>query len=185
MASKNVVKEIAELRSELGRHNRLYYLDAAPEISDRDYDRLMARLVELEAKHPELITPESPSRRVGGAPLAEFATVAHSVPMLSIDNTYSYDEVREWDARVCKGLNKGEAVRYVVELKIDGVAVSLRYEEGDFVLGATRGDGERGDDISANLRTVREIQLKLHDHPPALLEVRGEVFMTNSELARL
>ena len=105
--------------------------------------------------------------------------------MLSIDNTYSYDEVREWDARVRKGLNKGEPVRYVVELKIDGVAVSLRYEEGNFVLGATRGDGERGDDITANLRTVREVPLKLHDHPPALLEVRGEVFMTNSELARL
>ena len=105
--------------------------------------------------------------------------------MLSIDNTYNYDEVREWDARVRKGLNKGEPVRYVVELKIDGVAVSLRYEEGDFVLGATRGDGERGDDITANLRTVREVPLELHDHPPALLEVRGEVFMTNSELARL
>ena len=155
------VKEIAELRERAHRHNRLYYLDAAPEISDRDYDRLMARLVELEAEHPELITPESPTQRVGGAPLAEFATVVHSVPMLSIDNTYSYDEVREWDVRVRKGLNKGEPVKYVVEIKVDGVAVSLRYEHGKFVLGATRGDGERGDDITANLRTVRDIPLSL------------------------
>lgn len=185
MARKNVVHEIAQLRDELNRHNRLYYEEAAPEISDREYDRLMERLMELEAEHPELLTPDSPSRRVGGAPLAEFETVTHSVPMLSIDNTYSYDEVREWDARVRKGLNKDEAVRYVVELKVDGVAVSLRYEEGRLVLGATRGDGERGDDITANLRTVREVPLTLHDHPPALLEVRGEVFMTNSELARL
>jgi DNA ligase (NAD+) len=177
--------EIARLRDELNRHNRLYYEETAPEISDREYDRLMARLMELEAAHPELATPDSPSRRVGGAPLAEFETVRHSVPMLSIDNTYNYDEVREWDARVRRGLNKGEAVKYVVELKIDGVAVSLRYEKGDFVLGATRGDGERGDDITANLRTVREVPLRLHDHPPDLLEVRGEVFMTNSELARL
>jgi DNA ligase (NAD+) len=185
MAAKDVVHEIVRLRDELNRHNRLYYEDAAPEISDREYDRLMTRLMELEAAHPELATPDSPSRRVGGAPLAEFATVTHSVPMLSIDNTYNYDEVREWDARVRRGLNKGEAVKYVVELKIDGVAVSLRYEEGEFVLGATRGDGERGDDITANLRTVREIPLKLRDRPPKLLEVRGEVFMTNSELARL
>jgi DNA ligase (NAD+) len=185
MASKNVVKEIAELRSELDRHNRLYYLDAAPEISDRDYDRLMARLVELETEHPDLITPESPTQRVGGAPLAEFATVVHSVPMLSIDNTYSYDEVREWDVRVRKGLNKGEQVKYVVEIKVDGVAVSLRYEHGKLVLGATRGDGERGDDITANLRTVRDIPLSLHGRAPELLEVRGEVFMPNSELARI
>src|SRR4051794_36325787 len=185
MAAKDVVREIARLLDELNRHNRLYYEEASPEISDREYDRLMERLTELEAAHPELVTPDSPSRRVGGAPLAEFATVAHSVPMLSIDNTYNYDEVREWDARVRKGLNKGEPVKYVVELKIDGVAVSLRFEHGDFVLGATRGDGERGDDITANLRPVREVPLKLHAPPPALLEVRGEVFMTTSELARL
>ena len=136
--------------------------------------------MELEAAHPELVTPDSPTRRVGGAPLAEFATVTHAVPMLSIDNTYNYDEVREWDARVRKGLNKGEAVRYVVELKIDGVAVSLRYEEGDFVLGATRGDGERGDDITANLRTVREIPLKLAR--PAPCTARGQGRGVHDEL---
>ena len=119
----------------------------------------MARLMELEAAHPELVTPDSPSQRVGGMPLSEFATVVHAVPMLSIDNTYDFEEVREWDARVRKGLNPGESVKYVVELKVDGVAVALRYEHGVFVLGATRGDGERGDDITANLRTVREIPL--------------------------
>jgi DNA ligase (NAD+) len=185
MASKKVEHEIGKLRDEINRHNRLYYLDAEPEISDREYDRLMARLMELEAEHPELVSPVSPSQRVGGAPLAEFASAAHAVPMLSIDNTYNFDEVREWDARVRRGLNPGELVMYVIELKVDGVAVSLRYEVGRFVLGATRGDGERGDDITANLRTLRDIPLSLQGRPPALLEVRGEVFMTNSELARL
>src|SRR5271165_7327745 len=176
MASKKAERELGELRDEINRHNRLYYLDAAPEISDREYDRLMARLMELEAEHPELVSPDSPSQRVGGAPLAEFASVAHTVPMLSIDNTYSFDEVREWDARVRKGLNPGEPVTYDVELKVDGVAVSLRYEEGRFVLGATRVDGEQGDNITANLRTVRDIPLSLRAHPPALVEIRGEVF---------
>ena len=185
MARKDVEAEIAALRAEINRHNRLYYVEAAPEISDREYDRLMERLEALEAEHPELVTPDSPTQRVGGEPLAAFTTVTHAVPMLSIDNTYNYDEVREWDARVRKGLNPGEPVRYVVELKVDGVAVSLRYEEGRFVLGATRGDGERGDDITANLRTVRGIPLVLGDGPPPLLEVRGEVYMTNSELVRL
>jgi DNA ligase (NAD+) len=185
MASRNVENELARIRAEINRHNRLYYLEAAPEISDRDYDRLVKQLEDLEAAHPDLVTPDSPTQRVGGGPINGFATVVHTVPMLSIDNTYSFDEVREWDARVRKGLNPGESVRYVVELKVDGVAVSLRYEGGQFVLGATRGDGERGDDITANLRTVREIPLALDDAPPALLEVRGEVFMTNSELVRL
>ncbi len=185
MAQTDVAREIATLRAEIDRRNRLYYVDAAPAISDRDFDHLMKRLEDLEAANPELITPESPTQRVGGEPLVGFETVAHSVPMLSIDNTYSYDEVREWDVRVRKGLNPGEHVRYVVELKVDGVAVSLRYEDGRFVRGATRGDGDRGDDITQNLRTVREIPLQLGDTPPKLLEVRGEVFMTNSELIRL
>jgi DNA ligase (NAD+) len=167
------------------QHNRLYYVDAAPTISDRDYDRLMDRLEAIEAEHPDLITPESPSQRVGGRPLDEFTTVNHAVPMLSIENTYNYDEVKEWDVRVRKGLNPGEALRYAVELKVDGVAVSLRFEGGKFVLGATRGDGYQGDDITANLRTVRGIPMALGDHPPEILEIRGEVYMTNAELIRL
>jgi DNA ligase (NAD+) len=185
MATSEIEREVARLRSELNRHNELYYVEATPEISDRDYDRLMNRLTELEAQHPELVTPDSPSQRVGGHPVEGFATVRHAVPMLSIDNTYSYDEVREWDARVRKALNPDEPVHYVVELKVDGVAVSLRYEHGKLAQGSTRGDGERGDDITTNLKTVREVPLALHGQPPELLEVRGEVYMTNSELVRL
>jgi DNA ligase (NAD+) len=185
MGSKNLEREVARLRGELNRHNYLYYVEARPEISDRDYDRMMEQLTALESEHPELVTPDSPTQRVGGQPLEGFATVRHAVPMLSIDNTYSYDELREWDVRVRKGLNPGEPVRYVVELKVDGVAVSLRYEDCRLVLGATRGDGERGDDITANLKTVHEIPLALTDCPAPLLEVRGEVYMTNSELLRL
>ena len=177
--------EIAHLRAEIERHNRLYYVDAAPEIDDRDYDRLMERLQGLEAAHPDLVTPDSPTQRVGGEPLVGFATVRHAVPMLSIDNTYNFAEIREWDARVRRGLNPDETVRYAVELKVDGVAVSARYEGGKFVLGATRGDGEHGDDISANLRTVRGVPQALLGDPPPLLEVRGEVYMTAAELVRL
>ena len=185
MAKPQVEQELAQLREQLNRHNYLYYVEAAPEISDREFDRMMARLQELEAAHPELVTDDSPSQRVGGQPLGSFATVTHAVPMLSIDNTYSVEEVREWDVRVRKGLNAGEPVKYVVELKVDGVAVSLRYEKGKFVQGSTRGDGERGDDITANLKTVREIPLVLQKGALPLLEVRGEVYMPNSELVRL
>ncbi len=118
--AKDIEREAAELRAEIEKHNRLYYLDAAPIISDREFDRLLQRLTDLETAHPELITPDSPTQRVGGAPLTAFATVTHSVPMLSIDNTYSFDEIREWDARIRKALNPGEPVRYTVELKVDG-----------------------------------------------------------------
>src|SRR3954454_8156890 len=185
MTHQDVKGEIAGLRAEINRHNRLYYVDAAPTISDREYDRLIERLQTLEAEHPELITPDSPTQRVGGEPLAEFKTVRHAVAMLSIENTYNHDDIREWDARIRRGLTPGESIRYVVELKVDGVAVSLRYEKGVLVLGATRGDGERGDDVTANLKTVRGIPLVLDEDPPALLEVRGEVYMTNAELVRL
>ncbi len=120
-ASRSPRKEVEKLRAEIERHNRLYYEQAEPEISDRVYDRLMDRLIEIEAAHPELAAPDSPSQRVGGRPLEGFATVRHAVPMLSIDNTYSHGEMRDWDRRVRKALNPGETVRYVVELKIDGV----------------------------------------------------------------
>lgn len=185
MSTKTIEREIDRLRAEINRHNRLYYVDAAPEISDREFDRLLKKLEELEAEHPELITPDSPTQRVGGEPIEEFETVAHAVPMLSIENTYSYDEVREWDARVRRGLTPGETVRYVVELKVDGVAVSLRYDHGKFLQGATRGDAYHGDDITSNLRTLRGIPLTLTGDVPAVLEVRGEVYMENAELVRL
>ena len=185
MPSQDIAREAAELRHEIERHNQLYYVDAAPIISDRDFDRLLHRLEELEAAHPELVTPESPTQRVGGAPLDAFNTVRHAVPMLSIENTYTLEEIREWDRRVRRSLVDGEALRYAVELKVDGVAVSLRFEQGTLRLGATRGDGERGDDITANLRTVRGIPLRLGDDSPPLLEIRGEVYMTIGELGRL
>ena len=154
MAHPKIEHEIDQLRAELNRHNYLYYVEAKPEISDREYDRMMSRLIELEAEYPELASPDSPTQRVGGQPIEGFKTVRHVVPMLSIENTYSYDELREWDVRVRKGLNRDEPLLYVVELKVDGVAVSLRYENGKLALGSTRGDGERGDDITVNLRTV-------------------------------
>ncbi len=186
MARKDAARDAQNLRDELARHNRLYYVDAAPEINDKQYDQLLKRLEAIEAAHPDLITADSPTQRVGGEPLEGFATVKHALPMLSIDNTYHFDEVREWDARVRRTLPDDEPPTYVVEPKIDGVAVSLRFEDGQFALGATRGDGERGDDITANLRTVRGIPLNLNDPaPPRLLEVRGEVYLTNAELARL
>ncbi|MCH8205140.1 MAG: NAD-dependent DNA ligase LigA, partial [Candidatus Hydrogenedentes bacterium] len=172
------------LAKEIDRHNRLYFVEAKPEISDAGFDALLKELEALEAEYPELRTPDSPTQRVGGEPIKGFETVRHAVPMLSIDNTYSAEELRAFDERVRKGL-KGESPRYVIEAKIDGVAVSLRYEEGVLVRGATRGDGYAGDDITANLRTVRTLPLRLTGRPPALLEVRGEVFMHTSELERI
>src|SRR5262245_9309378 len=142
-----------ELRRLIEYHNRKYYVDASPEISDREFDRLLEELQQIEKTHPELVTPDSPTQRVGGAPIDEFRTVRHRVPMLSIDNTYSPDEVSEWD-RSTRKLLGGEEPCYVVELKIDGVAISLTYEDGLLSVGATRGDGERGDDVTHNLRTM-------------------------------
>lgn len=172
------------LCDEVERHNRLYYVEARPEISDFDYDALMRELVLLEQDHPALRTPDSPSQRVGGAPIEGFETVEHAVPMLSIDNTYSEAELREFDARVRRGLG-GEAAAYAVELKIDGVAMSLRYEQGVLARAVTRGDGVRGDDVTQNVRTVRSLPLRLSGRAPETLEVRGEVFMRNQELDRL
>jgi len=174
-----------ELRRLLDHHNYLYYVEARPEISDKEFDALLKELEALEKAHPELITPDSPTQRVGGQPVVGFVTIKHRQPMLSIDNTYNADELREFDRRVRK-LLPGEPVEYVVELKIDGVAISLTYEQGLFKVGATRGDGERGDDVTHNLKTIRELPLRLRAaQPPALLEARGEVYMTRAELARL
>jgi DNA ligase (NAD+) len=169
-------REIAELRDEINRHDYLYYIEGKPEVSDREYDRLFDRLKELEAAHPELATPDSPTQRVGGEPIEGFAHVTHAVPMLSIDNTYNEAEVREFDGRVAKGL-EGEAYEYIVDPKIDGVSASLRYEDGVLALGATRGDGRAGDDVTANIKTIRAIPLRLRGKDwPRVLEVRGEVY---------
>lgn len=181
----SLAQRAEELRRLIDYHNFKYYVEAQPEISDREYDRLIKELEKIEEAHPELITPDSPTRRVGGHPIEGFVTVKHRQPMLSIDNTYNADELREFDRRVRK-LLPGETVTYVVELKIDGVAISLTYEDGLFTIGATRGDGERGDDVTHNLKTIRELPLRLRtDSPPKLLEVRGEVYMTREDLARL
>ena len=174
-----------ELKRFIERHNRLYYVEAQPEISDREFDGLMKELEALEAEYPELVTPDSPTQRVGGEPIEGFVTVEHAVPMLSIDNTYNPGELRAFDERVRKGLGAGETPTYVVELKIDGVAISLQYRNGVFSRAATRGDGRQGDDVTANVKTIRSVPLRLEGNPPEVLEVRGEIFMRRSELQRL
>lgn len=179
-APKQIVSRVESLRAEIRRHDRLYFVENAPEISDQAYDALMRELRELEAAHPELVTPDSPSQRVGEQPLEGFEHVRHALPMLSVDNTYSPEEVREFDARVRKLAGDREH-DYLVDPKIDGVAVSLRYEKGLLVLGATRGDGETGDDITQNVRTLRGVPLKLDGSGwPEVLELRGEVYWPRS-----
>jgi len=166
-------KEIEKLRKEINHHNYKYYVENNPVISDFEFDQLLKKLESLEEQFPELITPDSPTKRVGGEPLEGFITVEHKVAMLSLDNTYTYDELREFDERVKK--NVGE-VEYVVEPKIDGAGVALLYENGVLVRGATRGDGIRGDDITSNLRTIRSIPLRLRGNKVKNVEVRGEVY---------
>ncbi|MEX0702265.1 MAG: NAD-dependent DNA ligase LigA [Planctomycetales bacterium] len=183
--SESVKKEIERLRAELERHNYLYYVEAQPEISDLEFDRMLKRLEQLEAEHPEFVSPDSPTHKVGGAPVGGFPTVQHRVPMLSIDNVYDEDELAEFDRRVRKLLG-GEPVQYTVEYKIDGVAINLIYENGLLVQGVTRGNGVEGDDITENARTLRGVPLRLRaKQPPALLEVRGEAYIANSDFAHL
>lgn len=180
---------VAELRAALDEANYRYHVLDAPQIEDREYDRLLRELTELESAHPDLVTPDSPTQRVGAAPSVAFASVRHATPMLSLGNAFGHDELREFDARVRRGLGLAEAdppVRYVCELKIDGLAVSLRYAGRTFVRGATRGDGTTGEDVTANLRTVRAIPLILRADPPGdELEVRGEVYMPRGAFAAL
>jgi DNA ligase (NAD+) len=174
-------RDIDQLRHELERHNRLYY-DGQTEISDFEFDQMMRRLQELEAAHPEHFDPNSPSQRVGGAPIEEFKTVIHDPPMMSIDNVYSLDELREWDARVKRGVGL-DKFEYEAELKIDGVSIDLLYENGELTRGATRGDGVRGDDVTPNVRTVRALPLKI-DRQFKRVEVRGEIYISKSDFAR-
>ncbi len=180
----SAAKRIAALRAEIEEHNRRYYEEAAPTISDRDYDRLYRELIELEERHPQLITPDSPTRRVGGEPLKAFSQITHRAPMLSLDNTYSEEEVGAFYRRIEK-LLPNEKVPVVVEPKVDGVAISLLYEEGRLKYAATRGDGTTGDDITQNIRTIRSVPKQLKGDAPRLFEVRGEVFMTKEGFARL
>jgi DNA ligase (NAD+) len=177
-------RRIEELRREIEYHNYRYYVLDAPVISDAEFDRLVAELVELEKAYPEFITPNSPTQRVGGAPREGFATVRHLVPMLSLANAFSAEELYDFDRRVRAAL-PGESVAYVVEPKIDGLAVSLTYRDGEFVQGATRGDGETGEDITPNLRTIRSLPLRLLKEAPPVVEVRGEAYMSKEAFAKL
>jgi DNA ligase (NAD+) len=180
-----LAQRAAELRRLIDHHNYRYYVQDKPEISDKEFDRLLKELEEIEAAHPELVTPDSPTQRVGGQPLDAFPKVTHRIPMLSIGKAFNAEELRAFDGRVRKALGK-EAVQYIVELKIDGVAVSLTYTQGVLNQGATRGRGSVGDDITANLKTVRGVPLRLHtEKPPALFEARGEVYMSKADFARL
>jgi DNA ligase (NAD+) len=185
MTLARLAPSLERLRREIAAHDHAYYVLDAPSIPDAEYDRLLRQLREIEAAHPEWITPDSPSQRVGGAPLSGFASVRHAVPMLSLDNAMNEAELADFDRRVCERLG-AETVEYNAEAKIDGLAISLRYENGVLVRAATRGDGERGEDVTANVRTVRAIPLRLlGEHLPPVLEVRGEVYMPRKGLADL
>ena len=177
-----------ELADQIRGHDHAYYVLAQPVVSDQEYDRLYRELVDLEQQFPELCTPDSPSQRVGGAPLKEFQPVHHLKAMMSLDNTYSQDELREFVARVQR-LLPGEKLEWVVEPKVDGVAINLRYEQGRFTVGATRGDGATGDDITVNLRTIRSLSLTLKKTKqgplPAILEARGEVYLTRTGFQKI
>ena len=184
MAKATPGKRAADLREQLDRANHLYYVEARPELSDREFDKLLTELQHLEKDHPELASADSPTQRVGGAPIAGFTQVKHRVPMMSIDNSYDEADLRKFDADVTKAA--GKPVEYVVELKIDGVSMALTYEAGKLTLAATRGRGDVGDDVTHNVRTVAAVPLKLRGaSPPALFEVRGEVYMSRAELVRL
>jgi len=184
--SEDVKKQVERLREEIRRHDYLYYVLNQPEIADSRYDKLFAHLKSLEEANPELVTADSPTQRVSGQPLAGFASIRHAVAMLSMDNTLSGEELMAFDERVAKGLGSGD-YDYVVELKIDGLAISLRYEDGGLVSAATRGDGEVGDDVTSNVRTIKAIPLVLLPGGtiPDVLEVRGEVYMPNKSFIEL
>lgn len=184
-AQERIAERITELRELIRYHDQKYYVEAAAEISDLQYDKLYKELEKLESEHPELIVPDSPTQRIGDRALSELIQAAHRLPMLSIENSYEASEVRQWAERTTKSLG-GEQVEWVVELKIDGVAVSMIYEEGVLIRGVTRGDGQVGDDVTHNLRTIEDVPLRLvGKHVPKVLEVRGEVYMTNSDLVKL
>ncbi|MEE9368125.1 MAG: NAD-dependent DNA ligase LigA [Pontiella sp.] len=178
-------QQIKEIRTKIEQHNRLYYINATPEITDREYDQLLQSLEDLERQFPEYASATSPTQRIGGAPLDHFENIKHTVPMMSLSNTYSKEELVEFDVRIRK-LIPEETFNYILEPKIDGVAISLRYEHGELVRAVTRGDGSTGDDVTSNVRTIKSIPLRLSDMmPPAVLEVRGEIYMDIKGFAKL
>src|SRR5690348_11189312 len=181
--AKNAERDIEELREELRRHEHLYYVLDQPEISDAEYDRMMRRLQELEAKHPEFLTPDSPTQRVGGKAREGFVKVAHSSAMLSLDNALNEEELREFDRRV-HDLLEGETYQYVAELKMDGLSMAAHYRNGNFAQAVTRGDGLVGEDVTENARTIRTVPLRVKTKLP-LFEVRGEAIMPRRSFEKL
>ncbi len=184
---RTVEREIISLREEIRRHEELYYIHAAPEIADAEYDALIARLVELETAHPELVSPDSPTQRVGGRPAESFTEYVHRRPMLSLDNSYNIEDLRAFDERVRK-LADNRPFEYVAELKIDGLSVSLHYEKGVLVRGVTRGDGRRGEDVTQNVRTIRSVPLSLKKTVEGLegeVEIRGEAYLPRAVFERI
>src|ERR671937_3084036 len=179
-------QRIKELRDAIRHHEERYYIHNAPEISDEEFDRLLHELEALEAEHPDLVTADSPTQRVAGRPIQGFPTVEHLIPMLSLDNAYTDAELRAFDERVRRGAGLRDAnAAYVAELKIDGLSIALTYEDGRLVRGATRGDGVRGEEVTANVRTIRAIPLALRRGPPGRIEVRGEVFLPRAAFDRM
>jgi DNA ligase (NAD+) len=187
LTQAEAAKELEKLAREIAEHDRAYYLADAPKVSDADYDALRRRNSEIEARFPALIRPDSPSHRVGAKPSEKFGKVAHAKAMLSLDNAFVDEDVVDFAGRVRRflGMKEGDDLVFTAEPKIDGLSASLRYEDGIFLLGATRGDGAEGEDVTANLRTIADIPLRLHGKPPKVLEVRGEVYMTHANFAAL
>lgn len=177
--------EIEELRDEIRHHDYRYYVLDDPEISDREYDILFHRLLDLEKQHPQWITADSPTQRVGAEPISGFQAVHHKKKMLSLDNGYSFDEIKEWQERLYKGLASQEKIEYLAELKIDGVSISLTYEKGYLKIGALRGNGETGEDVTANIKTIRAVPLKFLADLADRIEIRGEVFMSHKDFTRM
>ncbi len=189
-AAKDIEKKIESLREKIRHHEYQYFVLDQPEISDQDFDKLMRQLRELEAEHPDLLTPDSPTQRVGGKPREGFVKVRHSSPMLSLDNTYNEDELRSWERRVHE-LSGRKDVDYVCELKLDGMSLALTYENGRLVRGVTRGDGTTGEDVTLNVRTVRSIPLSIDRDKlkkagiPVDFETRGELLMPTAAFKKL
>src|SRR2546425_5839703 len=179
-------ERIRQLRDLIRHHEECYYILSAPEISDAEFDVLLHELEQLEAEYPDLVTSDSPTQRVAGRPVEGFETVEHLVPMLSLDNAYSEDELRAFDERVRKVAGLGDTpVAYVAEMKIDGLSIALTYEDGRLVRGATRGDGTRGEEVTANVRTIRAIPLALRRGPRGRVEIRGEVYLPRASFERM
>src|SRR3984957_11860326 len=189
-AAKDIEKKIEALREKIRHHEYLYYVLDNPEISDAEFDKLMQQLKDLESEHPSLVTPDSPTQRVGGKPREGFVKVRHSTPMLSLDNTYSEEELRDWERRVHELTGRSQ-VDYVCELKLDGMSLALVYQDGRLARGVTRGDGSIGEDVTLNIRTVRSVPLSIPKDTlkkaglPADFEVRGELLMPTAAFRKI